>query len=254
MNHQIQKLGKLQQKILQHIIECERPWQLETANHIARALHRSQPTIFKSVRNLIRNRYLDDVKYGNDFGNDLIVTSKGAAAAIISGVILDRIEKYISNLKTSNYKLGKYINYVQENADDYKEKYARGIHYHFYTNSIDYDDVEAKIANPCETIAIILKHLKRIAEPHNKLDHVIKKAMIYALENDYFENGDVTKRLTTEQIGKIQLFIALQHIQALGDIPTLKQFVSKYEINKGFLKKQLRRQREYINLAIKELG
>ena len=194
MNHHIQKLGNLQQKILQHIIECERPWQLETVSHIARSLHRSQPTIFKSVRNLIRHRYLDDVKYGNDIGNDLIVTSKGAAAAIISGVIINRIEKYI-NLKDghlSGYKLEKYINYVEDHTDDYKERYPQGISYHVYKHSIDYDDVEANIAGPHETIAIILNCLKRIAEPHNKLDLVIKKTILYALENNYFENIDVS--------------------------------------------------------------
>lgn len=96
--------------------------------------------------------------------------------------------------------------------------------------------------------------MRRIAEPHSKTDVIIKTAMTYALENNYFENDHVTKRLTTAQIGKLQLFIAIQHIQALGDIPTLKEFVNKYSIDKDFLKKHLRRQKEYINLAIKELN
>ena len=118
------------QKILQHIIECERPEYIETVSHIARSLHLAQPTVFKSVKNLTRAHYLEYGAYG-----DLIVTGKGAAAAIILGVIVDRIEMYVSNLGThlSSYKLSKYVKYVEEHPNDYKEKYTESIHYYIFT-------------------------------------------------------------------------------------------------------------------------
>ena len=190
----------------------------------------------------------------------LFVTPKGAAAAIVSGVNIDKVEKYLDYIVDDdksaprNYRAIKYVNYINEHYDKYKEKYPK------YPVTIGPGSTDLiyihdlKIAKPNEPTAMILSYIRKIAEPPTNSDLVIKKAMIYALENNYFEDAGVTNTLTAEQIGKLKLFIALQHIQALGDIPALKQFVSKYKINKDFLKKQLRRQKEYINLAIKELG
>jgi hypothetical protein len=266
------RLGKLQEKILKHILECknmERPFGAETVIHIARCLGCSQPTIFKSVRVLIQRHYLDSVKfesryYGGRNLHDLnktggqkalFVTAKGAAAAIVFGVNMDKLEKYLDYINDddkffpANYKVKTYMQHINEHYDQYKEKHPK---YHVDENLVDYDDL--KKVNPHEPTATILRYVRRLVEPHSKTDVIVKKAMTYALENNYFENDHVTKRLTTAQIRKLQLFVAIQHIQALGDIPILKEFVNKYGIDKVFLKKHLMRQREYINLAIKELN
>lgn len=249
MHDHIEKLGKLQQRILRHIIECEMPENRETVSHIARSLRLAQPTVFKSVKNLKRDHYVD---YGWD--GDVIVTGKGAAAAILSGVYIDKMEKHVSKLDNilRDYRRCRYIKYI-EGLPDGAEKHARYIYYtKYWQHDID-DDADAKIPDPHETISVVIDCLRRIAQPYNKLDHIVKKAMTYAVENNYFEHG-ITKRLTTDQIRKLQLYIALQHIEALRDIPTLKELVNKYGIDKDFLKNHLMSQRESINLAIKELG
>jgi DNA-binding Lrp family transcriptional regulator len=265
MTSHIRRLGKLQEKILKHIVECGNIEQIfvppETVSHIAESLGCSQPTIFKSVKILLEHHYLDSIKCENRYDGRLnlqnasktggvkilFVTAKGAAAAIVYGVNIDKLEKYLKYIVSYRF----YPRPVMDGSyiDSLKREYLK----HSLDNPIDYDDI-AKIVKLCEPTAMILDYMRRIAEPHTKLDLIIKKTMTYALENRYFEEDDLNKQSTSEKMQKLRLFIALQHLDVLGNIPTLKEFVNKYGIDKDFLKKHLRRQREYINSAIKELN
>jgi hypothetical protein len=267
MNDVIGQLGKLQEKILKHIIKCKRLKRVyipyippETVSHIAESLCYSQPAIFKSVKILIKHHYLDSVKYEYRYYGTpnlqessktggvkhLFVTAKGAAAAIIYGVSIEKVEKYLKYVISDRFypharPLEDGFSITGSSITDYKIDYLK--------HPVDL----AEKAKLYELTAIVLTYVRRITEPHTKLDFFIKEAMRYALVNNYFEDGYAAKRLTADQIEKLQLFIALKHVDSMGHVSTLKEFVNKYDIDKDLLKKHLRRQREYINLAIKEL-
>jgi hypothetical protein len=132
------------------------------------------------------------------------------------------VEKYLDYIVNDvkfyplNYRAKIYVNYINDHYDKYNEKYPK---YPVTTDIIHVHDL--KMVKPHEPTAMILGYIRRVAKPHTNTDIIIKKAMTYALENNYFENVDVTKRLTAEQIGKLHLFIALQYVDATGHIPIL---------------------------------
>lgn len=93
------RLGKAQEKILKHFFECEiiAP---EGVSHISKSVNLLQPSVHRSVSSLIKNKYLvkEDgrtrKKGRKSFEKALYVTDKGAAAAVVLGVTLDRLENY----------------------------------------------------------------------------------------------------------------------------------------------------------------
>ena len=74
-------LGRLQQKILKHILECTA--ESENTSHIADSFRLKQPTVHKSVQSLIDNNYLEFEQEHPHTEKKLTVTPKGAAAAIV---------------------------------------------------------------------------------------------------------------------------------------------------------------------------
>ena len=183
MNDHIKKLGKLQRKILMHITECENiedDFRAETVSHITESLGCSQPTIFKSVKILIEHHYLDSLKFESHFYfrsgiqdskktggyKTLFLTPKGAAAAIVSGINIDKVEKYLDYIVnddkfySSSYRAEKYLNYINEHYDRYKEKYPK------YPVTIDPSSTDLiytndlKIVKPHEPTATILKYIR----------------------------------------------------------------------------------------------
>jgi hypothetical protein len=229
------QLGKLQQRILKHMFECNghgggHPY--ESVNHIAKALGAAQPTIFKSVRLLIKDNYLISQKviplYGKrklfrSFGGirELYLTDKGAATAVILGVTYSQFEYSYSDI----------YDYIDHNPGKKSG----------YGGMFRLDDT------------VILEYIRKIIKPHPNQNLILRKAMEYALENNLFEEGRF-RRLTPDEIKKFGLFVALEYIDSSGDILTLKQFVNKYGIDKSFLRRYLERQKLYLESTIHELG
>lgn len=80
----------------------------------------------------------------------------------------------------------------------------------------------------------------------------MKQAIEYALENNYFENGNF-RVLTDEESQIFKLFIALKYIDEIGEWPTLREFLDKYCLDRDFLIKQLKKRRQYIDSIIQDL-
>ena len=76
-------MGDLQKKILGHMLECTS--ELENTNHISKALGLAQPTIFKCIRLLEKEKYVQ-TRQENPHGiRTLKLTDKGVALLYLLG-------------------------------------------------------------------------------------------------------------------------------------------------------------------------
>jgi hypothetical protein len=221
MRNERWKLGNLQQEILKHFFECKFIRAIgrltqdhESVSHIARSLGRAQPTVFKSIQTLMKNNYLSSVKYWSLYEYPIESRTTGGLRVIYP----------TDKGAAAAVMLG--VSFDQIN------------NLHHY-GKVDF-----------HKSIMILRYIKMVLQSPNDQDLILRKAMKYALENNYFEESKIRRR---DEMHKIKLFIALEHLDAMGDILTLKQFVNKYEIDKNFLKKHLNKQRLYIDSAIREL-
>lgn len=98
-----------------------------------------------------------------------------------------------------------------------------------------------------------LAPLWNMVKSHNGRDDIIKKAMHYALENNFFDTGKFRK-LSHNESEKLKLLIVLESIKLSADIPTLKNFVNKYNLDRKLLKEFLNKQKQYIESLMHELG
>jgi predicted transcriptional regulator len=100
-----------------------------------------------------------------------------------------------------------------------------------------------------------LQNIKRIFQTPEKRDLMIKKAMEYAFKNNYFDEGS-TRQLTEEELKKLRMNMAMEYINSLGptsDIPGLKEFIDRYELDRKFMKECLNNQKHFADLLLKEL-
>jgi len=96
-------VGDLQKRILGHMLECTS--ELENTNHISKALGLAQPTIFKSIRLLEKEKYVQ-TRQENPHGiRTLQLTDKGVAAALLTGGKKDKIYSYLERRAPSSLYL-----------------------------------------------------------------------------------------------------------------------------------------------------
>jgi DNA-binding MarR family transcriptional regulator len=86
------RLGELQQKILKHMFECTA--ETDNPNHIANELGIKQPTVYESVQLLMKDDYLKAEQKHKRGPKSLTLTDKGAAAAVLLGIDITRIQNY----------------------------------------------------------------------------------------------------------------------------------------------------------------
>jgi hypothetical protein len=213
MKYHKKKLGRLQQKILIYMINHDDHGFVKVSD-LWSSLQLSQPTISKSAQSLVKYSYL---KHG-EYPGSLYLTDKGVAAAITLGVSYSELKSYVySSLSYRPNPLTTRIRFVRGRR-------------------------------------AILNYIRKIVNAYqNKQDFVMKQAVEYALENNYFENGNF-RVLTNEEAQIFKLYIALKYIDEIGDWPTLKEFLDKYGLDKDFLRKQLKKRRQYIDSIIQELA
>lgn len=210
-----QELGELQKQILKHFFLCKdkRP---ESVSHIAKELGVLQPSVYRSVDLLVKEKYLlkeDDFtrKSGQKYvERDLIVTGKGAAAAVILGISNDDI-----------------INYFERR----KSKYILSI-----------DEVE------------FFQKFKQIGikEP-DKQSLLIRKMMEYFLKNNYFDELGGAKDLSEDELKRLLTYVAIEYHNALGNPRTIRDLVDKYSLDKKQLKDMLEKQKLKIDSMIRQL-
>jgi DNA-binding PadR family transcriptional regulator len=98
--YELNKMGDLQKKILGHMLECTS--ELENTNHISKALGLAQPTIFKSIRLLEKERYVQ-TRQENPHGiRTLKLTDKGVTAALLAGEEKNKIYSYLQRRAPSS--------------------------------------------------------------------------------------------------------------------------------------------------------
>lgn len=89
----MEKLGSLQEKIIEHMVGC--PLESENTNHIGKILGLSQPTVFKSIRSLEKDNFIQTKQEFQRGKRTITLTDKGAAAALFSGNEKDKIYAYL---------------------------------------------------------------------------------------------------------------------------------------------------------------
>jgi hypothetical protein len=215
MKYHKKRLGRLQQRILKYIITHDDHGFMQISD-LWSSFQLRQPTISKSVQSLVNYGYL---KHGGylEHAWSLHLTDKGVAAAIMVGASCSELKKYVNR------------------------------HYLYHPNPI----VTRKIYRRGSRAILFIR--KIVNAYQNKQDFVMKQAVEYALENNYFEDGNF-RVLTKEEAQIFKLYIALKYIDEMGEWPTLREFVSKYGIDKGFLRKRLEKQRQYVDSIIQELA
>jgi hypothetical protein len=87
------ELGDVQKKILKHFFEC-RDKKPESISHISKRINILQPSVYRSANLLIRNKYLLKENTYTLGEKTLIVTEKGAAAAVLLGITNGQLTDY----------------------------------------------------------------------------------------------------------------------------------------------------------------
>ena len=84
-----QELGEVQKQILKHFFVCKENKRPESVSHIAKELRVLQPSVYRSVNLLIKEKYLlKENEFTRKSGQkyverDLIVTGKGARRCLL---------------------------------------------------------------------------------------------------------------------------------------------------------------------------
>ena len=150
MKYHKKKLGQLEQKILKYMINRDYHGFVEVSD-LWSSLQLSQPTISKSVQSLVKYSYL---KRG-EYRGSLYPTDKGVAPTIMLGVSHTKLKRYV-------YRSSPY----HPNPLTTRRRFVRGRR-------------------------AILNYIRKIVNAYqNKQDFVMKQAVKYAIENNYFENGN----------------------------------------------------------------
>ncbi len=89
----MEKLGTLQKKIIEHMVKCT--LESENTNHIGKALGLSQPTIFKSIQSLEKDKFIQTRQEYERGKRTLTLTDKGAAVALFSGNEKGKLHSYL---------------------------------------------------------------------------------------------------------------------------------------------------------------
>ena len=109
-----------------------------------------------------------------------------------------------------------------------------------------------------------IENVKRVITDPDIRDLWYKKAMQYALKNNYFENNKI-KNLTPLETTKMQLNFQMEYLNSFGpkadidsiasltDPTTLKEHLKRFDMNKYDLKGYLNSQKELIDMVIKQL-
>jgi DNA-binding MarR family transcriptional regulator len=101
-----------------------------------------------------------------------------------------------------------------------------------------------------------LQFIKRVFKTPKKRDFMLKKAMEYAFKNNYFDEGNTIRQLSEEELKKLRMNMAIEYINSLGptsNIPGLKEFIDRYELDREFMKECLNNQKKFADILLKEL-
>jgi hypothetical protein len=214
------ELGEVQQKILRHFFDCKDK-EPESVSHISMKLGLLQPSVYRSVDLLIKEKYLIKEGQYTHGEKELIVTEKGAAAAVLLGITNDHLIDYFRKLKRKYSSPSDEIQNLQHLIDD---------------------EVQ------------FFQHFKQmiIGKP-DKQDLLIRKMMEYFLKNNYFDESGNAKRLSPDEFKMLLTYVAIAYHNALGNPRTIRDLVDKYSLDRKQLKTILEKEKLRIDSIIRQL-
>ena len=98
MPRYISELGDVQRKILRHFFKCKDTGP-ESVSHISKEIGILQPSVYRSAIVLINNKYLLKENVYTVGEKTLILTEKGAAAAVLLGITNDQLMDYFKKIR-----------------------------------------------------------------------------------------------------------------------------------------------------------
>jgi hypothetical protein len=107
------ELGEVQQKILRHFFDCKDK-EPESVSHISMKLGLLQPSVYRSVDLLIKEKYLIKEGQYTHGEKELIVTGKGAAAAVLLGITNDHLIDYFRRVKQKYSSASNEVQFLQQ--------------------------------------------------------------------------------------------------------------------------------------------
>ncbi|HEY7570096.1 MAG TPA: LysR family transcriptional regulator [Nitrososphaeraceae archaeon] len=175
------KLGSLQEKIIEHMVEC--PLESENTNHIGKALGLSQPAVFKSIQSLEKDNFILTKQEIHRGKRTLTLTDKGAAAALFSGNEKDNIYSYLQrHAPSSNILL---LMSILKDLNDLDSEWIKSF------------------------IESMLYQKQRINESGEKIMKELIAALIVGPKNDYVDASKLRRILGAEE--KLWLIEALRN-------------------------------------------
>jgi DNA-binding MarR family transcriptional regulator len=137
------ELGEVQKQILKHFFLCKENKRPESVSHIAKELRVLQPSVYRSVDLLIKEKYL---LKENDFTRksgqkyvekNLILTEKGAAAAVILGGTFDEFENYFKRQRHPDIEILQFIKRIYKTSEKRDLIIKKAMEYAFKNNYFD---------------------------------------------------------------------------------------------------------------------
>jgi hypothetical protein len=180
------ELGEVQQKILRHFFDCKDK-EPETVSHISTKLGLLQPSVYRSVDLLVREEYLiKEGKYARG-GKELIVTEKGAAAAVLFGITNDQLIKYFRKIKWKDSSAGNEVQFLHGFKDviigkpDKQEVLIRKMMEYFLKNNYFDENGTAKHLSADEFKRLLtyvaIEYHNAVGKPHTIRDLVDKYSL-----------------------------------------------------------------------------
>jgi hypothetical protein len=185
-SYKIIELGEVQQKILRHFFDCKDK-EPETVSHISTKLGLLQPSVYRSVDLLVKEEYLiKEGKYARG-GKELIVTEKGAAAAVLFGITNDQLIKYFGKIKWKDSSAGNEVQFLQGFKDviigkpDKQEVLIRKMMEYFLKNNYFDENGTAKHLSADEFKRLLtyvaIEYHNAVGKPHTIRDLVDKYSL-----------------------------------------------------------------------------
>jgi hypothetical protein len=182
------ELGELQREILAHMVECEA--RSETVSHIAERLDRAQPTIFKSTELLLAGNYVRAQQEYKRGPKVLVLTEKGAAAAIIAGADLKQFDNYLKKRPTDSIAENlKYLGSMATNPEKRNFMLQKAMDYALKNNLFDQGYMRKMTEEEGKMFIryIILEYMKSLG-PASNIKTVEQFLNRYGLEKNFLKS------------------------------------------------------------------
>jgi DNA-binding MarR family transcriptional regulator len=140
------ELGTVQQKVLKHFFKCQERY--ENVSHISKALGILQPSVQRSVGYLVKNNYLTKESGYSKGRKALLLTEKGAAAAMSLGIRVDKFEDYARKYNDkSSMEFLKHFKERFKNPEKRDEYLKKVVEFYLKNNLFDGGEIKKQLTD-----------------------------------------------------------------------------------------------------------